>query len=90
MEHAHDAAGGFLVPLQVFGIDKALGQPHTVNPRTITVDKNAAYPKAVGEMKRDAELWRRSKPRQVKYSRLLPRARAWNSDFIRRVFHPWC
>ncbi len=25
---------------------KALAQPHTVNPRTITVDKNAAYPKA--------------------------------------------
>src|SRR5690349_24777259 len=24
---------------------KALAQPHTVNPRTITVDKNAAYPK---------------------------------------------
>ena len=24
---------------------KALGQPHTVNPRTITVDKNPAYPK---------------------------------------------
>ena len=26
---------------------KALGQPHTVNPRTITVDKNPAYPCAV-------------------------------------------
>ena len=26
---------------------KALGQPHTVNPRTITVDKNPAYPRAV-------------------------------------------
>ena len=46
---------------------KALGQPHTVNPRTITVDKNAAYPKAIGAMKRDGELWRRSKLRQVKY-----------------------
>ena len=30
---------------------KALGQPHTVNPRTITVDKNPAYPCAVAEMK---------------------------------------
>src|SRR5215210_6896898 len=29
---------------------KALGQPHTVNPRTITVDKNAAYPAAVTAM----------------------------------------
>src|SRR5215212_7501700 len=46
---------------------KALGQPHTINPRTITVDKNAAYPKAAAAMKRDGELWRRSRLRQVKY-----------------------
>ena len=46
---------------------KALAQPHTVNPRTITVDKNAAYPKAASEMKKDGELWRRSRLRQVKY-----------------------
>ena len=46
---------------------KALAQPHTVNPRTISVDKNAAYPKAVAEMKRDGELWRLSRLRQVKY-----------------------
>ncbi len=37
---------------------KAMGQPHTVNPRTITVDKNAAYPKVAAEMKVDGELWR--------------------------------
>jgi transposase, IS6 family len=46
---------------------KALAQPHTVNPRTITVDKNAAYPKAVTAMKKDGELWRRSRLRQVTY-----------------------
>jgi IS6 family transposase len=46
---------------------KALGQPHTVNPRTITVDKNAAYPKAVDEMEADGELWRRSRLRQCKF-----------------------
>jgi transposase, IS6 family len=46
---------------------KALAQPHTVNPRTITVDKNPAYPKAVAEMKGDGELWRFSRLRQVKY-----------------------
>ena len=46
---------------------KALGQPHTLNPRTITVDRNAAYPKAVAEMKADGELWWRSRLRQVKY-----------------------
>jgi transposase-like protein len=32
---------------------KALKQPHTVNPRTITVDKNAAYPIATKGMKRE-------------------------------------
>ena len=46
---------------------KALSQPHTVNPRTITVDKNPAYPKAIAEMKADAELWRFSRLRQVKF-----------------------
>jgi len=46
---------------------KALAQPHTVNPRTITVDKNAACPKAITEMKKDGELWRRSRLRQLKY-----------------------
>jgi transposase, IS6 family len=46
---------------------KALAQPHTVNPRTITVDKNAASPNAAAEMKRNGELWRRSRLRQVKY-----------------------
>ena len=46
---------------------KALKQPHTVNPRTITVDKNAAYPIATRAMKRDGELWRFSKLRQVKF-----------------------
>jgi hypothetical protein len=37
-----------------------LAQPHTVNARTITVDKNAAYPKATTAMKKDGKLWRRS------------------------------
>ena len=39
---------------------KALAQPHTLNPRTITVDKNPAYPRAAAEMKKEGELWRRS------------------------------
>jgi len=46
---------------------KALAQPHTVNPRTITVDKNAAYPRAVADMKRAGGLWRFSRLRQCKY-----------------------
>jgi transposase-like protein len=45
----------------------ALAQPHTGNPRTITVDQNAAYPKAAAEMKKDGERWRCSRLRQVKY-----------------------
>ena len=46
---------------------KALRQQHTVNPRTLMVDKNAAYPSATTAMKKDGELWRFAKLRQVKY-----------------------
>ncbi|MFC7738269.1 IS6 family transposase [Roseomonas sp. GCM10028921] len=46
---------------------KALGQPHTVNPRTITVDRNPACPRAVAEMKKAGELWCFSRLRQCKY-----------------------
>ncbi len=37
-----------------------------VNPRTITVDKNAAYPIATKAMKRKGALWRFAKLRQVR------------------------
>jgi transposase, IS6 family len=46
---------------------KALGQPHAAAPRTVTVDKNPAYPRAVAEMSEDGELWRRSRLRQAKF-----------------------
>jgi transposase, IS6 family len=46
---------------------KALNQPHTVNPRRITVDKNAAYPSAAKTMKNAGELWRFSKLHQTRY-----------------------
>ncbi len=46
---------------------KALKQSHTVRPRTITVDKNAAYPVATKAMKRAGELWRFAKLRQLKF-----------------------
>ena len=62
---------------------KALAQPHTVNPRTITVDKNPAYPKAVTEMKQNAELWRRSRLRQVKYLNNIV-------EQDHRRISPWC
>ena|SRR5690349_6163618 len=42
-------------------------RPNTVNLRTITVDKNAAYPRAMTDMKKDKRLWRFSRLRQVKY-----------------------
>src|SRR3569832_2889439 len=45
---------------------KAFRQPHTVNPRTITVDKIPAYPKAVTDMKADGELWRNTRQQQSK------------------------
>ncbi|WP_404978321.1 DDE-type integrase/transposase/recombinase [Azospirillum brasilense] len=38
-----------------------------MNPRTLTVDKNAAYPSATKAMKKAGELWRFTKLRQVKY-----------------------
>ena len=40
---------------------KALAQPHTANPRTITVDKSPACPRAATELKRSGELWRFSR-----------------------------
>ena len=46
---------------------KSLRQQHTVNPRTLTVDKNAAYPSATKAMKKDGVLWRFTKLRQRKY-----------------------
>jgi DDE domain len=50
---------------------RAKGPPagafHTVNPRTITVDKNAADPCAVAEMKEDGKLWRFARLRQCKF-----------------------
>ena len=64
---------------------KALAQPHTVNPRTITVDKNAAYPKATAEMKKAGELWRRSRLRQVKY---LNNIVEQDHRFVKRLIGP--
>jgi transposase-like protein len=46
---------------------KALGQPHTVAPRTVTVDKNPAHPCAITELKANGELWRASRLRQAKF-----------------------
>jgi IS6 family transposase len=45
---------------------KALGASHTVSPRVITVDKNAAYPKALNELKAAGTIPEGCKLRQVK------------------------
>jgi transposase, IS6 family len=46
---------------------KAIAQPHIANPRTLTVDKNPAYPRAVADMQSDGQLSRRTCLRQCKY-----------------------
>jgi transposase, IS6 family len=46
---------------------KAMAQPRVANPRTLTVDKNPAYPRAVADMKSDGQLSRRTCLWQCKY-----------------------
>jgi transposase-like protein len=46
---------------------KALKAAHTQGPRVITVDKNAAYPKATDELKTKKELLQSVELRQKKY-----------------------
>ena len=46
---------------------KVLNASHTVEPRVITVDKNAAYPPAIEELKADAFLPETTATRQSKY-----------------------
>ncbi|NEQ53547.1 MAG: IS6 family transposase [Leptolyngbya sp. SIO3F4] len=48
-------------------LKKVLNAPHTIEPRVITVDKNAAYPPAIDELKQDAALPKTTETRQVKY-----------------------
>jgi len=47
--------------------EKALGELHTVTPRVINVDQNAAYPKAVETIKTNQHLPSDCELRQVKY-----------------------
>ncbi len=46
---------------------KTLAASHTSKPRVINVDKNAAYPKAFAELKREERLPETCELRQVKY-----------------------
>ena len=46
---------------------KVLNASHTIEPRVITVDKNAAYPPAINELKQDEDLPEATETRQSKY-----------------------
>jgi transposase-like protein len=46
---------------------KALGSPHTVMPRVINVDKNAAYPPAIAVLQAEGTLAAECQLRPVKY-----------------------
>ena len=48
-------------------LKKVLNSPHTVEPRVITVDKNAAYPPAIADLKADDALPETTETRQSKY-----------------------
>jgi IS6 family transposase len=64
---------------------KALDASHTVTPRVITVDKNAAYPKALHEMKTEGTLATLCELRQSKY---LNNSVEQDHRFIKRLVKP--
>src|SRR5216683_2384507 len=64
---------------------KALGASHTVTPRVITVDKNAAYPKALQEIKTTKSLPETCELRQSKY---LNNVIEQDHRFIKRLVKP--
>lgn len=64
---------------------KALHASHTVNPRVITVDKNASYPKALKEMQAAGNLAASCELRQSKYLNNLIEQDHW---FIKRLVKP--
>ena len=64
---------------------KTLGASHAVSPRVITVDKNAAYPKAFNELKEDDVVLQRCELRQIKY---LNNIIEQDHRFIKRLVKP--
>ena len=64
---------------------KALEAAHTVTPRVITVDKNAAYPKALIDLKSAGALPHSCELRQVKY---LNNIVEQDHRFIKRLVKP--
>ncbi len=64
---------------------KTMLAPHTQEPRVINVDKNAAYPKAIDEMKAEEELPKSVELRQNKY---LNNRVEQDHRFIKRLTKP--
>jgi transposase-like protein len=64
---------------------KALGASHTMTPRVITVDTNAAYPKAIKELKAAGDLATSCELRQSKYLNNLVEQ---DHRFIKRLVKP--
>jgi len=64
---------------------KTLNASHTKIPRVINVDKNAAYPPAVDELKTNEQLLQTTKLRQVKY---LNNQVEQDHRFIKRLTKP--
>lgn len=63
---------------------KTLKAIHTSCPRVVTVDKNAAYPKAMDELKAKKELPKQVKLRQKKYLNNIVEARLSGNKTISR------
>ena len=64
---------------------KALRSRHNQKPRVITVDKNAAYPPAIDELKEEKLLPEKVKVRQIKY---LNNIVEQDHRFIKRIVKP--
>ena len=64
---------------------KALNAVHTPLPRVINVDKNAAYPKAIDQLKADKELSKEVELRQNKY---LNNRVEQDHRFLKRLIKP--
>lgn len=66
-------------------LHKVLNASHTVEPRVINVDKNAAYPPAIESLKSDEALPETAETRQVKYLNNLVEQ---DHRFIKRRVNP--
>jgi transposase, IS6 family len=72
-----EAAKGFF--------SKALGAAHITTPRVITVDKNAAYPKAFNDLKRVGAI---PHPCELRQSKYLNNLIEQDHRFIKRLVKP--